>query len=558
VNVAIFGSSPLLAVLESNNVNLLNVLIDAGVDIAGFTHENKTALMVATTQCKLEIVRCLLQHQPPALLDAPDEDGYTALTLAISHGKLDIAATLLDSSADASIASNNGTTPLMECSDVGIAMRLLELGVDLHARDDDGMNALLLTCMYGNIEMVALLLDHGADTYSADDVGNTALMLAVEEGHLGVLEVLLQRAPADGDIEEEWSDWLNACNADGDAALHIAVRGGHVDCVQALIDEWAYPNIPSTADGTLPLQHTGDVAIARILLDAGEGWFEDDDDVPRLTISACKDPTHVEVLRLLLQSFPDAERGDRPFLIHAVEAGNLEAVRVLLEEKTTAYINKRDCLGMTALSFARDPDMMRLLLARGADPRILDDYGRTPLMQVKDVSCMRLLLDVAPELVGIRDNEGRMATAHLACSDEQFPMLVRLLQYCEDHGIDAEINNKDADGDTALHMAMAWGINMAVELLLEKGAEVMGIGCRGTTVLMKPFLEEEFVTSEYGGVDRQTNTHTSTVRDAYASDCLRMVLDAVLQRGRDADMVTDSSEVAEMENELTAKRRRVV
>jgi hypothetical protein len=103
-------------------------------------------------------------------------------------------------------------------------------------------------------------------------------------------------------------------------------------------------------------------------------------------------------------------------------------------------------------------------------------------------------------------------------------------------------------------MAMLWGINMAVELLLEKGVEVMGCGFEGTTVLMKPFLAEEVVISDYGEIFRYPRSQTKAVADAYASDCLRLVLNAVLQRGGDANAVTDADEAGE---EPAAKRRKM-
>jgi ankyrin repeat protein len=409
------------------------------------------------------------------------------------------------------------------------------------------------------VEKASLLLDHGADIHSVDDVGNTALMLAAEHGHTDVVELLIMRRPFEEDDDtDEWFDWLNALNADGDAALHIAVREGHVDCVQALIDGGAYPNLFCDDDEyCLPLQHTSDVAIARILLDAGAEYLRAEDVVDVIT-SACEDPARIEVLRLLLQRFPDSEPDEGSYLIEAASNQNLEAVQLLIEGKTVAYINKRDYLGRTALAWTDKPDMARLLLARGVDPRILNNQGQTPLMRVKGVSCVRLLLETDPGLAGIRDDKGRAATAHLSCSDEQFPMLVRLLQYCEEHGIDAEINNKDVNGDTALHMAMLWGINKTVKLLLEKGAEVLGSGCRGTTVLMKPFLEKEAVASEYCEIWCPPISQTKAVADAYANACLRLVLDAVLQRGGDADaMAADAGQDAEMEDEHAAKRRRI-
>jgi ankyrin repeat protein len=208
VNAPILDSSPLLAAIETNNVDLLEVLRQAGADIAGFAHHHRTALMVAALEGHVEVVQWLLHHEPVALLDARDDLGCTALILAVQSSNIEVALALLGAGANVAIASNDGTTALTACSGVGMMERLLELGLDIHARDEDGMDALLLACRRGDVEVVSLLIEHRASVYTRDDAGVTALMHACYGGHM----------------------------------RHVAVEEDHPSCLQALVDASADVN----------------------------------------------------------------------------------------------------------------------------------------------------------------------------------------------------------------------------------------------------------------------------------------------------------------------------
>jgi ankyrin repeat protein len=275
VNIIHEGDSPLLIAIQRNNVELLDVLYHAAVDIARFSHENHTALMVAVLGGHMEAVRWLLQHQPAALLDARDDLGRSSLILALQNNHLDAAFALLEAGANINLPSNDGTTALTACSDAGMARRLQEL-TDVNARFEGGMTALLLACKRGDAKMAAMLLDHGADVYDRDDEGMTTLLHACIGGHAAVVELLLKQEPirlqgngyecAHGDAE--WSEFLYSRRDDGLNALHLAAMGGHAACAQALCGAGGVDvGVPDGNDETALF--FADVAVARVLLHAG-------------------------------------------------------------------------------------------------------------------------------------------------------------------------------------------------------------------------------------------------------------------------------------------------
>jgi ankyrin repeat protein len=343
------------------------------------------------------------------------------------------------------------------------------------------------------------------------------------------------RLPGDGD-ELQRKRWLHAFDDDGLTALHLAVQGGHVGCVRALVDAGFDVNTKSKtslppmmqalidagidievrSDDIFPaLLLTKDAEIARILLDAGaEDYYR------TIIFRACEDPDRIEVLRLLLQRLPDSEAEDDPYLGVAVKAGNLEAVRALVAARPPGYINVRDDRSCSALHYA-DANAMRLLLELGADPRVVNSYLQTPLMKAGDAACVRLLLEAAPDVIYHRDSRGQTVVMRMSHLGEHYELLEELLRYCREHGIDAGVNYHDSWENTALFLAIP--CPRTVELLLEHGADPLASGRGGKTVVMQVFSY-------------------TYVKDDVTSASIKAMLDAVLLRERANPAVVEAAD----------------
>jgi hypothetical protein len=243
-----------------------------------------------------------------------------------------------------------------------------------------------------------------------------------------------------------------------------------------------------------------------------------------------------------------------PYLSFAAEAGNIEAMEVLLDAHPPGYINA-ECEwwnGPTALFYAGEK-AMAWLLERGADPFVVDEDGSSPLMRCLDPACVRLLLDAAPSLVGVKDLKGWSVLMYFS-SYGSYKLLEELFRHCEEHSIDTEINHRDNQGDTALHVAVWNGWLHAVELLLNKGAEVLVSGHDGMTSLMK-MLPVSDDTENIVCFPEDPKK-----KDVDMSACLKLVLDFVLTHGgvsMKAALVDADAVDAEVEVEHAAKRRRM-
>lgn len=71
-----------------------------------------TPLMAAAINRNMEVIECLLNHQPPVPIDGRNEEGATALWWACYEGRSKVARMLLEAGADHTIADKYGQTPM--------------------------------------------------------------------------------------------------------------------------------------------------------------------------------------------------------------------------------------------------------------------------------------------------------------------------------------------------------------------------------------------------------------------------------------------------------------
>ena len=70
---------------------------------------------------------------------------------------------------------------------------LISEGVDINAKTDYGITALILAARYGHLEIINLLLENGADINARDDCGNTAVMAAAAFGKSEIVKFLIEK-----------------------------------------------------------------------------------------------------------------------------------------------------------------------------------------------------------------------------------------------------------------------------------------------------------------------------------------------------------------------------
>ncbi|XP_041928622.1 poly [ADP-ribose] polymerase tankyrase-2 [Alosa sapidissima] len=115
---------------------------------------------------KLHLARFVLDALDGRIINSKTESGRTPLMFA------------------ASLQESAGRSKFIQM--------LLEKGADVNARDEQGRTALSLACELGHLDVVKLLVQFNADPEIMDTWGNSALMYAAFAGHNQVLEFLVR------------------------------------------------------------------------------------------------------------------------------------------------------------------------------------------------------------------------------------------------------------------------------------------------------------------------------------------------------------------------------
>ncbi|XP_069393163.1 B-cell lymphoma 3 protein homolog isoform X2 [Paralichthys olivaceus] len=206
-----------------------------------------------------------------ALATHQDEDGDTALHIAVVQGELAIVCTLIHlllwARRGLDIYNNLRQTPLhlaVITQQVEMVDVLLKAGADPAALDRNGQTAIHLCCEYKQRECLSVVLSHSSSPMCLEIrnyEGLSPLHLAVLQGHKDLARMLLD---AGGDI--------NAMDIkSGQSPLMHAVENNNVDMVHFLIENGCDVNSQSYSGNTAlhGACGRGQVDTVRLLLKSG-------------------------------------------------------------------------------------------------------------------------------------------------------------------------------------------------------------------------------------------------------------------------------------------------
>jgi ankyrin repeat protein len=447
----------------------------AGSTVAGARIDLR--LIEAVKNRDVESVRALLKARSTRIdVNAAQGDGATALHWAAHRDDLTIADLLIRSGARANVVNDLGATPLhLACTNRSAPMveRLLAAGADAGAALLNGETVLMTCARAGDAGSVRALLAHGADVNAKErEHHQTALMWAVAERHSDVVPLLIK---AGADIRAR--------------SLTYAQTVVGEQTQRAGREELNYTVLRGGASALLFAARVGDAESARLLLEAGA----DPNDVQPDNVSVLVLAAHSgngNVARLLLEhgADPNAFASGYAALHAAVLRSDVELVKALLargadpnrrttkgtpmRRDTTDWNLPATLIGSTPYLLAArflEPDIMAALVAGGADPRLTMPDGADAVMLAAGMGSSKTASRRGIEVIdfGRVEPESRVREAVAAAAR-----------------LEGNVNAANPAGDTAVHMAAALGHDTVVQLLAELGANLNVRNKRGITPLV--------------------------------------------------------------------------
>jgi ankyrin repeat protein len=379
-------------------------LLQSGSRLSQKDFEGRTALHIAANRDDAIVCRMLLDAG--ALLSICDQQDRTPLLLAAQAGSYEAVACLLESIPASKATSNDPeiTGAFFEAvrlGDIPSAQEFLVKHIDLKAIKDTPQLAACAS-QSGSIQMLNLVLVQKGSLKATGPDGLTVHHHAAKEGHTAMVEHLLSKGVSwKAQTKKRKETALNLAitanqpsaalslirhkdakvtisDSSNQTALHLASRAGHLSTVTALLSHgaklnsknsygWTPPQI-AVAYGHAPLMAT----FITHGIDLEDRLSSPSFNPARKTNEAAQRGYWAEI------RWPHE---DARALHLSIEFGHVEMAKLLLAAGAKAD-NAPDSQRWQPLHYAAfncQPEIVELLLEKGASPHATTQDGNTPL-----------------------------------------------------------------------------------------------------------------------------------------------------------------------------------
>jgi len=538
--------SPVADAAMRGEADRVRTLLRDGADVNAAQGDGMTALHWTALNGDLETTNVLLVAGA-TVEALTRVGRYTPLHLASSRGHASVVSRLLDAGSKPNATTETGVQPLhlaAQAGDAATVTALLGHGASVNARDEThGRTPLVFAASQNRLEAVRILLAKGADPRlttkvidyreraAADNEARIARdrIVTATTGKATNSNINLNDPPPPGQggaaspagrggggvggqaIDpndpppgggrrgggvpggpRSPSDIEQIGTQGGFTALHYAAREGYQDVAKALLDCGLDVNAPTAGDGSTPMliaiiNGQYDLALTFLARGANPNLASDDGVAPLFatlnnewalrtwypqpTAAAQQRASHLQLLEALLKAGADPNARTRSHIWYA--AYNTGRMGVEFTGATPFW----------RAAYALDVDAMRLLTRYGADPNIPTiSYGN--VRRPNDPSGMPPTPPGGPHVPpfhaasGVGYGTSRVAQQHRHVPDGWMPAAKYFLEE-----LHVDVNERDADGFTALHHAAARGDNEMIKYLLSRGANVMAVNRAGQTTV---------------------------------------------------------------------------
>ena len=318
---------------------------------------------------------------------------------------------------------------------------LIALGADVNAqRTDDKVTPLHLASSWNHYMAVRLLLEHGADANITRDDGFSPLHIAASIGYFNVARLLIDGGSS-----------IDLLTKTGRTPLRMAVESKHYMIARLLLDHGADVNIPAN-DGYTPFHcaaSQGCSLTAELLIEK----------VSNVNLRTKRGRTplyiavknqHEQLIKLLLERKADVSMGysedskERIYLVRGKDRGKPSWHYVLVDKHLLGLFLKKTKGG------SLDVKDFGTVLRSG--------WGKNPPAGTID--------QILKEKSAMFEEIPGESLLHVACRNNDAVAIDLLVK----HGA-WNLNPRDAEGFTPLHIAAIHGNMQAVEKLVDLGAD---------------------------------------------------------------------------------------
>ncbi|KAF5581079.1 ankyrin unc44 [Fusarium pseudoanthophilum] len=432
-------------------------------------------------EATLDEFRALLRGKASDI-NALDEDGRTALHIAIEHGLTTEARWIIDDEANIDIADNEGQQPLYLACEKGhteLVQLLLSKAANINAASHRDETPLTAACRNGHTKVVNLLLNERADTKISDKENWTPLHWASVGNHKEILARLLEVDKSNIDATMNVSDWT---------ALNVAAYLGHKEIVSLLLSRNADLCIDNYSKWTPLMSATRrnhkEIVIS-ILAHETRGrkrYLEMRDKRNNTPLHIASEEGFHDIATQLVGAGADCtakdSHGMTPLHLSSFQ-NHSKIVELLLSETPVSVVdvNAEADDGRTSLHLASRQGnelIVKALFRKKASVDARNKTGMTPLHLASGANAEdRCLSDPDPVSPGpSSDNDPEWEKRNSEAKSGRHLQVVELLLQ---KGADASI--KASNGHTALHYAAASGDYGRIRVLLERmGADKLSWG----------------------------------------------------------------------------------
>ena len=449
-----------IAVEEDRSLEALSVLIDVGTPINVSVRSIGTPLhaVAANKEFGSAAIQALIEAGANVNARKPGS-GETALHLVARKGDMKSYQMLVAEGARPDALTERGKTVLHDAvcgGNLDLVSAILESGSDVKAKTATGVSVLHHAARCDNVDIFNLLVGEGADIDAECERGRSMLHFAAS-GNGKIAELLLQGG-AD----------VRAKDNDGKEPIETAIDSYHSRFITNVV-----------FGGGPPEENSSDAI--QVLLEFGAGTIDSEG---RSLLLSLASGGHTEPSRLLIDAGANVHEryGDGTGLLHlaagAEHDGAMDLVELLIESGLNA--NARDEYGNTPLHEVKNAGTLGVLVAAGGNVNARDQWGRTPLLSsaARDsAEVVDALLEAGAD-VGSRDEKGESAMVKAVRSTDD----VAVIRSLERAGL--RITDAATQGGSALHLAARGNDSVAVlQYLIDSGISVNARNANGSTAL---------------------------------------------------------------------------